>query len=224
MQIPFVLATIEYLAAGCPRYICVRQFVPRLPMRLLYLIRAVFFLLCQTCVHGSGGACPFADNVPGWGDYRKCLRNCLDVGGLCPVALALGCDSRVCMCQASFREGALNYLSSCVGRDCGTTYEPTQAVDVFNTFCGGVVIFTSVGAGLDTTGSPLSTEYFVKTVIATGGPMPTSTLTNIDEPMVASPTQTAGSTAQRGVALLWSTFITMIISLMAVTIWGWMAV
>ena len=217
----FVQAATEYLAADRPLHTgtFVRQFASPLPMRLLFLIPALF-LFFQPCVLVD--VWPFQDEVPGWADLRDCLTGCLHFYNPqehCPPADALGCHTRECTCLPKYRESALETISSCVKTACiPLKDEQQQGVDIFNNFCGGVVIVSSVGAS--TAGSPPSTQHLVKTVMATDGAMPTS----IDEPMGFSPTQPAGSTAQRGVALLWGTFITMIMSLMAVTIWGWMAV
>lgn len=184
-------------------------------MRLLYHISAFFFLLCQRCVLGFDDAVcsTIQDEYPGWADLRDCLKGCIyysSFGTQCPVASFLGCGTRACMCKPSYRESALDNLKSCVKDKCQTTNEPSQAVDIFNTFCGGVVVFSSVGPG-----------SFNDT------PLPTVTIwsATTDEGNQGIGTDTAyHSTAQQGVALLWDTLITLMMSVVGAIIWDLVAV
>ena len=173
-------------------------------MRLLPLILALFFSLLQTCLSQWS----FPDELPGWVDLRVCVQNCIYLcsmaGCYCPVASGLGCNTRICVCQDSFRQSALENLNACVKKGCGDTDEPAQAVTLFANFCDGVYL-TSVGVVTTGTTVTASSDYPAKTT-------------------TAGPTQTAHSTAQRGVALLWGTLVTLMVSLMAATMWGWMAV
>lgn len=114
------------------------------------------------------------------------------------------------MCQASFREAALDNLNTCVKNACKTDNEPPQALDIFNTFCGGVIVFSSVGPGSFKNGTPLPTET-IFTATTDGG---------IDKETVYYST----STAQRGAALVWDTLVALMMSLVAANIWHWVAV
>lgn len=118
-------------------------------MRLL-LIPALLFLF-HTCVLGDW-VWTFPSKVPGWSDLRSCLRDCF--GSICdpdtcpssPIAMSLGCATVSCICQADFRNDALNFITNCVKDKCDTTDEPTKAVDIFNTYCGGAIPSSSGGA------------------------------------------------------------------------------
>ena len=108
------------------------------------------------------------------------------------------------MCQATYREAAVDNLHSCVKEACKNDNEAAQAVDIFNTFCGGAIVFSSVGAGPNMTGTP------TPTATTDGG---------------GTGTQTAScGTTQRGAALLWDTLIALMVSLVVANIWDLVAV
>lgn len=253
-------------------------------MRLLYLIPALFFLF-HVCVLGKDNIWTFNEEVPGWNDLRKCVRNCIskcDDSGTCScrVAERVGCETRSCLCDSSVRDEADKFITTCVKNNCKTTDEPGEAVTIFNNFCDGVyppsvstssgvtgptssplsdgVYPSSVSVDSDATGptrspvvstaletpyssvvspdpdttgptSPPVSESNAKTVIQTGvteEPSDSETGTQTDEPVVATQTQTVHlpNTAQRGVASLWDTLTGLMVSLVAMSVWGWVAV
>lgn len=134
-----------------------------------------------------------------------------------------------CMCQADYRQDALNNIASCVNSGCDTTSEQSEAPKIFNTFCGGPVP-SSVSVFPNTIGTLLWTEKIVKILSSSvsAGPNTTGTLLWTEKIVKISQTGTPGSTktgtAQRGIALSWNTLTMLIVSLGAVIIWGWMAV
>lgn len=188
-----------------------------LPMRLLYLIPTLFSFLFQTCV--SQWTLP--DEIPGWIDLRQCVKNCMTSNCSpcgCPVASAFGCATRICICQQSLRKGALENVNDCVKKACGPGDEPSQAVTLFANWCDNVYS-TSVGVSLVTAG----------TSVTTTSDSPFITQITVQTTGVSTVTKTAHIMAQRGVAqrsvaLLWGTLMTLVMSLVAATIWGWVAV
>lgn len=203
-------------------------------MHLLYLI-PVFFFLFHTCVLGTETQWTFPSEVTGWQNLRGCLQGCFGwycdtiSCSVCPIAMALGCSTVSCMCQADYRQDALNNIASCVNSGCDTTSEQSEAPKIFNTFCGGPVP-SSVSVFPNTIGTLLWTEKIVKILSSSvsAGPNTTGTLLWTEKIVKISQTGTPGSTktgtAQRGIALSWNTLTMLIVSPGAVIIWGWMAV
>lgn len=189
-------------------------------MHLIYLIPTLLLLL-YTCVSATDIEFTFPSKVPGWKDLRACLRNCMASGcdtvwcSSSPVADALECPTKDCMCLVDYRADALDTLTICVAEACDTTNEPSQAVDIFNTYCGGVVVYAT------------STVHPVSNFNAT----PTDYMWTHDmwwtDYIQWPPTATETvylSKAQRGAVLLWDTLITLMMSLVGAIIWDLVAV
>ena len=142
---------------------------------------------------------PFPEKVPNWGDLRACLRDCICPCGAtqcyCPIAQPLGCDSIVCVCLAGVRKKATDLIISCVTDQCNTTDEPHSAAKIFDNFCN---------------------EYYPSNISV--GPSSSETGNTTSPLVTTASTETAHSTAQQGITLLWHThtLITLMVSMVAI--------
>ena len=172
-------------------------------MRLQYFISTILFLF-HFGVLGDE-TWQFPEKVPGWNDLRECLRNCITLcnvfGCTCPVAEFIGCriDSVICVCGVDARKDATDWIFDCVARTCNTSSEPPKAAKIFDNFCN---------------------EYYPSNISV--GPSPSETGNTTSPLVMTTCAETAHSTAQQGVNLLWNTIITLMVSLVA-TIAGLMA-
>ena len=133
------------------------------------------------------------------------------------------------MCESSVREEANNWLGGCLLRRCQDTDQQAETLTLFKNYCDGLYA-SGVSVGSDTTGptgSPVvsldpdttgPTQSMIEHPSTEHTVTATKTVTQTEQLEATKTAQT--SPAQRGVPFLWDGLTMLVVSLVAMVIWG----
>lgn len=200
-------------------------------MRVLYLTSALFFFLFHTCVLGKKLK-----------DYPPCVRECLF-----KTATFLGLTETE-LCDPAYRDKVVGLFIICVQANCKFTIDPPTAQGIFREFCDGKLSTSVISSSNTTLPTGFSSSYDIYSSSGGGGgtdptgstslPVPEFTTNAVIRRHEAedSATQTGTqtdvqatktadtSTAQRNVAFSQDILTMLMLSMVAMVIWGSVAV